>query len=354
MNTKLLRPFSLIAFAACVMLGLTHGVAQGAVTGLFVASIAWIAFEFCVAKPFAGCGVNTLGTVAASAVIIQEALDLVFTVRPVLNEITLDLKAEKIAKQGQQVISRIFSVPAVGNFGDAAQAKVDVDVPVTINNLKQVMHTFTYAELNATDRQLVRESAMPLAVAIANHMVDALAALWTIANFPTATTLANGWDYQHLVTVRQAMVTRGLPEGLARFYQGNADVYASLLQDPMVVAAQNNPSNGAAIASGRLGTVAGFALGEYPALPVTGNLVGFAGTKDSTVLAARVPSDPRELLPNAPYPGTLQPITHERTGLTVLLNEFIGQSDLTANVRLIWAYGCAVGNANNGQIIKSQ
>lgn len=342
MNTRTLRPLAFIALVATLLLGATHG--------FMAAAIAWVAFEFTVAKQFAGCGVNTLGTLAASSVIIQEALDLVFTVRPILNEISLDLKA-KAVKQGQVVKSRIFSVPAVGNFGDAAAAKVDTDVPVTIDQMKQIMHTFTFAELNQTDRELVRETALPVAIALANHMVDAVAALWLEANFANETVLANGWDYEHLVTVRQALQTRGTPEGMPRFYIGNAAVYSELLQDPMVVAAQNNPDNAGAIASGKLSRAAGFGLGEYPAMPNTNNLVGFAGTKDSVVLATRIPSDPRELLPNAPYPGILTPITHERTGLTVLLNEYIDQATLAATTRLIWAYGVGVGNANNGERI---
>lgn len=350
MNTKLLRPFAFVALGLCLLLGVTQGVTHGAVVGLLAAAIGWVAFEFTVAMPFAGCGVNTLGTLAASSVIVQEALDLVFTVRPVLKNISLDLKA-KAVKQGQAVKSRLFSVPSVGNFGDAAAAKVDTDVSVTIDQMKQVMHTFTFAELNQTDRNLVRESALPMAIAIANHLVDAVAALWLEANFANETILANGWDYEHLVTVRKALQTRGVPEGMPRFYQGNADVYAELLQDPMVVAAQNNPGNAGAIGSGKLPGTAGFELGEYPALPTTNNLVGFAGTKDSVVLATRIPTDPREVLPNAPYPGVLTPITHEQSGLTVLLNEYIDQATLAATTRLIFAYGVAVGNAVNGERI---
>jgi len=295
---------------------------------------------------------NTLGTLAASTIIIQEALDLVFTVRPVLNEISLDLTAGVVVKQGQQVISRIHTIPTVGDFGDAATGKVATDVPVTINQFKQIMHTFTAAEYNQTNRALVRESAMPIAVALANHMVDALAANWTVANFPTETVLANGWDYDHIVNVRQTMVTRGLPEGAPRFYIGNAAVYGSLLADPAIVYALNNAANGGAISSGQLPRVAGFGLSEYPACPTTNTLVGFAGTKDSCVLAARIPSDPREL-GDAPYAGTFTVVTNARTGLSVILNEYIDQITMAYTTRVLWCYGTAKGNANNGQRIVS-
>lgn len=296
---------------------------------------------------------NTLGTLAPSSVIVQEALDLVFTERPMLSEISLDLSSGVVLKQGQAVVSRIFSVPTVGNFGDAATERADTDVSVTISNFKQVKHTFTPAEYNQTDRQLVRESALPIAVAIANHLVDAIAGLWTTANFTNETVQPNGWNYEHLVAVRKVLMTRGLPEGAPRFYCGNADVYSALLQDPMIVAALNNGQNGGAIASGTLPRVAGFGLSEYPACPTTNNLIGFAGTKDSAVLAARLPSDPRALLPGVPFAGTFIPITNPRTGFSVILNEYIDQDTLNVTTRVLFCYGAAKGNASNGQRIVS-
>jgi hypothetical protein len=295
---------------------------------------------------------NTLGTLAPSSIIVQEALDLVFTVRPVLREITRDMSDAR-AKQGQAIVTRTFSIPAVGNFGDAADNRADTDVSVTISNFKQVMHTFTAAEYNQTDRALVRESAMPIAVAIANHFVDAVAALWLEANFSNETVLANGWDYEHLIDVRKALQSRGTPEGTPRFYVGNADVYASLLKDPTIVAALNNPNNAGAIASGMLPRVAGFSLSEYPGMLTTNSIVGFAGTADSTILATRLPTDPRELLPNVPYAGTFTTVTNARTGLSVVLNEYIAQDTLAVTTRVLFCYGVAKGNGNNGQRIVS-
>jgi hypothetical protein len=92
---------------------------------------------------------------------------------------------------------------------------------------------------------------------------------------------------------------------------------------------------------------------EYVACPTSSNLIGFAGSKDSAVLATRIPKDPRDVLPGVPFPGVLEPVTNAQTGLTVLANEWIDPSDLSANVRVIWMYGLAVGNASNGQRLKS-
>lgn len=293
---------------------------------------------------------NTLGTLA-SAVVIQRALELTFTKRPILSAISLDLSDQRCAFN-QAILSRIYTVPAVNNFGTGAVDRGDTDVSVTIDKFKEVHHAFTPQELSSTDRNLVDESAEPIAVAIANHMVDAISALWIAGNFANSTTVAvAATNYSTIVTLRKALTGRGAPDN--RFIAGNADVYEKWLNDTTVIAALNNDNNGGAIMTGVLPNVAGFNIYEYPGLPTTGNMTAFAASKDSAVLATRLPKDPREVLPNAPFPGAMGVITEPRTGLSVLVNEWIDPSTLKANVRLIWMYGLAKGNGNNGQILKS-
>jgi hypothetical protein len=311
---------------------------------------------------------NTLGTLA-TATIVQEALALVFAKRPILNNISLgftDRNGSPIAAFNQQVITRTFGIPTVGNAGDAASNRADVDVPVTLDQFKQLRYDFTPQEYSGTNRDLVREAAEPMAVALANFMVDAVAALWTIANFPartgadavangatiTKTTIGAGWDYSHLVDVRGTINKAGVPN-FRRFYVGNSDVYGSLLNDPRIVAALYNPQNMDAIKTGMLPNVAGFNLDEYPNLPTTGNLVGFAGTPDAAVYAQRVPRDPREVIPGLPIPGNVGVVTEPRTGLSVMVVEYVDLSTLTVTTKLLWMYGVAVGNKNNGQLIVS-
>src|SRR6478609_343160 len=83
-----------------------------------------LAFEFASAMPLPGCGVNTLGTLA-TATIVQEALALVFTKRPILNKISMgftDRNGSPIAQYGQSVITRTKGLPSVQNFNSAATA----------------------------------------------------------------------------------------------------------------------------------------------------------------------------------------------------------------------------------------
>ena len=296
---------------------------------------------------------NTLGTLATS-LIVQRALELVFTKRPILNTLALDLldreTGSPVAKYNTAVVTRTFNLPTVGNFGDAVASRNDLDVSVTINNFKQLHYEFTAAEYSGTDRNLVEEAAEPMAVALANSMVDAVAAVWTIANYSSAAiTLGAGWDYDHLVGVRKALNNQGTPD-FSRFYVCNSDVYASLLTDPRIVAYLNNQNNQSAITTGMLPQVAGLQIAEYPGLPTTGNMVAFAGYKGTTVMACRVPKDPREVLPNAPYPGNIGIVTEPRTGLSVMVTEWIAADTLKANTRLLWMYGVGVGNENaNGK-----
>lgn len=298
---------------------------------------------------------NSLGTLA-TAVILQQALDLVFTERPdlrmiALNTTDLDGNASRVRKD-QQVITRTRAIPAVQDFGAAASDRADVDVPVTLNKFKQILYTFTASEINSTDRDLVRESAEPVATAIANHLIDAAAANWLNANFPLKTTKGAGWDYTHLVAVRKVLQQRGVPKS-KRFYAANSEVYASMLNDPLIVAAFNNPANAEAIKNGQLPMVAGLMIAEYPDLPALGeNLVAFAGATDSVIVATRAPQNPEELLPNAKFPGALGYVQDAKSGFQIMVNEWIGV-DLSVNIRMVFLYGTAKGNANNGQRIVS-
>lgn len=339
---------------------------------VFAALACWVILD-CLIAPMvltAGrCFVNAFGTLA-TATIVQEALDLVFTIRPLLNNISLgftDKNGSPIAAFNQPVITRTLGLPVVQNAGAAATDRADVDVSVTLNQFKQLRYDFTAQEYSGTNRDLVREAAMPMATALANFMVDQVAALWTIGNFPvrtgadavtngstiSKTIKAAGWDYTHLVDVRGTLNKSGVPQ-FKRFYAGNSDVYGSMLTDLRIVGYINNQNNQAAITNGKLPNVANFDLAEYPNIPTTGNLVGFAGAPDSTVYASRVPKDPREVIPGLPIPGNIGIVTEPRTGLSVMVVEYVDLGTLTVTTKLLWMFGTAVGNKNNGQLIVTQ
>lgn len=304
---------------------------------------------------------NTLGTLA-SALIVQRALALTFTKRPLLKRFSLDLTGGEVAKLGQVVTSRIKTVPTVTDF---SQTPTDVnltDVNVTIDKFKQVYVQFTPQQLASTDRDLVEEQAEPMAVAIANYLVDDAATLFSDANYPdpgngipsgkTVCTVANT-AYSTLVAIRKALVKRGVPEGFKKFGMVNSDVYEKLLNDPLCNrAAKVTEMGNDPISTGELtaaGGIAGFeAISEFPGLPTTDNMLGAFGSPDAVVLASRIPRDPRSVLPGVNVPFNLGTVTDPGSGFTVMVQEWIG-TDLAANVRLCFMHGRAKGNPNNLQ-----
>jgi hypothetical protein len=181
-------------------------------------------------------------------------------------------------------------------------------------------------------------------------MADAVAALWTASNFPNATTVASGWTYANtMVKLKSDLNARGVPRD-GRFFVANSAVYDSMLTDQYVVSATVNPNNSGAIKSGQVPPLAGFAgVYEDADLPTTGNMVGFAGTKDSVVLVNRVPRDPSKLFSGVSFPGTYQVVTDANTGMSILLTAWQEPVKLELHYRLVWMYGIAKGNANNGQ-----
>lgn len=319
---------------------------------------------------------NALGTLA-TATIVQEALALVFAKRPVLNNMSLgftDRDGSPIAAFNQPVITRTLGLPTVQDAGSGASDRTDTDVSVTLNQYKQVEYLFTPQQYSGTNRDLVRESAEPMAVAMANFMVDSIAANFIPANFPnragadavangatiTKTTKGAGWDYSHLTDIRSTLNKAGVPD-FKRFYLGNSDVYGSMLNDPRIVAYFNNQSNADAIKTGKLPVVAGFGLDEYPNLSAVtnaaaagSNIVAVCGSPDAVVYAHRVPRDPRDVIKGLPFPGNIGIVTEPRTGLSVMVVEYIDPATLNVITKLMWMFGTAIGNANNLQYVTNK
>lgn len=257
------------------------------------------------------------------------------------------------AKLGQVINTRLKTIPTVSNFSSTPDNYVATDVPVTLSQHKQLYHQFVPSEFNGTDRDLIEEVAPGMAVAIANNLADAVAALWLIATYTNATTVASGWTYANTVLpIRAALNTRGIAE-IGRFLMVNSTVAQALLADPLIVGNQNNPAQGGAIASGQLPGTAGLSIFEFPALPATGTMVGFAGHPDTCALAVRAPSNPGDLIPGAPNNMDFEIITEPKHGLSIASSQWVDPATQSANWRLNFMYGVAAGNAPAGQILKT-
>ncbi len=302
---------------------------------------------------------NAFGTLS-TGLVVQEALDLVFKMYPVLNRITKDFSNEQL-NFNQAVNTRKIALPTVSNFGSAATDRADTNISVTLDQHKEIKHNITVAEYSGTDRNLIQESAQPIAEAIGTHMVAAISALWTNANYgggstQETVTAAASFNYSALTTHRATLNGRGVPKS-NRFVVCGTTPYATLLNDSLVVATQNNPVGGMSIQEGMLSKVAGFDIFEYPDLLTTGTSTGtkvaVCGSPDSTIMVSRVQKDPRATLSNASFPGAYGVVSNAQSGLSVLVREWIDPTNMSANIAVSWMYGVAVGNTNNLQIIKS-
>jgi len=293
---------------------------------------------------------NSLGTLQAS-IIVQKALDLVFTKRPELSMISTDFSSANAALN-QAVISRLVTIPTVNAFGTGATGATTTDVSVTINTHKEIHLAFTPTEMSGTARNIVDEQSEAIAVAIGNSFIDAIAATWVTGTYTnTPLDVASGWTYSNtIVPMRLKMQGFGIPE-FRRFFVVNSNVYSAFLTDSLVVNRYAVPTDG--IQTGVVPALGGFdRIAEYSALPNTGNMIGFAGTPDSLIIATRVMRNPSELT-NVQFPGTWQVITNAQTGLSVLLTEWIDPDTAVLNYRVSWMYGIAKGNANNGVILRT-
>jgi hypothetical protein len=300
---------------------------------------------------------NSLGTLSG-ALVLQRALTLTFTQRPMLSMISKGFReidgAVDNALLGQSVKTRIKSVQSVQAFGTGAQDVSDTDVTVSLTDHKEVHVAFGPAEYNATNRDLIDEVAQPIAVAIANHIVDSVAALWTSSNFSNNITPTEFSYTELMVKLRKKMGLAGIPME-NRFLVVNSDVYGDLLSDPIIVAALNNPLNANAIAEGKLPAVSGIQIAEYPSLDAlsTTKRVGFAGHPESTIYVSRAPKGPGEVAGSLNFPGVIDYIEDPTTGFRVQVTQWVDPATLVVNNRLSWLQGYAKGNSAQGILIKT-
>lgn len=334
----------LIVFTA--FMGAMHGIAAGAVSwfvGCAVLGADWGATPAVLQ--------NTLGTLSGE-LILQRALQLCFLKRPALRMISMGFKEldgrVENALLGQNVKARLRTEATVNDFGTGPSDVTTTDVTLTLSATKEIYHQFSLAEVNQTDRNLIDEQAEPIAVALGNHIVDAVAGLWTNANYANKATVASAWSYVNTVLALKGKLDVAKTPDSNRFFTHTSAVELALLDDDNIVRALNNPMNGNAIATGKLPAVAGLQLAPYYALPDNGeNLVGFAGTPDASAYVARAPKNPEDALPGAKFPGIIGYVEDPLTGFRVMVNQWI-DSDLSINNRIVWMEGYGVGNAANG------
>jgi len=291
---------------------------------------------------------NVLGTLVGN-IIAQRILDLVVSRRPMLRNVTTDF-SDQPARKGQTIYTRAVGLPQVVDFGSTtASDTADTDYTVALDQHKQVQYSFTAAEYLGTARDLVAEHAEAQAVAIGNALVDAVAALITTAYTSAITQAPAGASFSTVTAAAKALNTAGAPD-FGRYGWINSDLAEALANDQVVMEYLDGDNRSA---YGRWSRIKGFEeIWEYPALPTTGNLVGFFFQRSALLLVTRVADDPATLV-GAGYPGQLQVITDPVSGLSVLSDRWVSQQTRAINMRLDVLYGVARGILNCGVRIVS-
>ena len=287
---------------------------------------------------------NALGTLSSS-LILQEALALAVKAHPAIRSVVTDF-SDQPTKKGQSIITRTIAKPTVNNFGSAATDSADADVTVTLSNFKEVRYKFTAAEVAATSRDLIRERAMPMALAIGDYLASLVATqLTTVASFSTEVVEALAdVDYNTLTAAREGLTATLEAPGNMRFAAVSPAAYTKLLNDSLCNRAQK--TNGEdPIATGTLDRIAGFEqVAEWQGFPTTDNAIGAFWHKSAICLAVRPIANPEAY--GIKFPGNIGIVTNPdpTAPFSVLAYESINGSDLSVETVMVFVAGVAKGN----------
>jgi hypothetical protein len=299
---------------------------------------------------------NSLGTLAGT-IVTQRTLELLKLTFPVLGSISTDFSDQQ-AKLNQTIESRIVSIPAVQDYdpnsGWADSGDTTTDVPVTLNKQQGVPITFTADVLASTARRLFDEIAPAQAYALAKSMVDGLYALFLAANYTEAAIVSALIDFGRptLIDTGVALDANGVPDGpMNRFCLLNGSYFGQLKKDPAIVSLAAFQEK-AIIEAGVLPEVEGFRVIKAVNMPATANLVGFAGSKSSALIATRLDSDYTSILPGASY-GNVTTVTDPDLGISVLQVQYVNHQLATATQRISLIWGVAKGQVKAARLLKS-
>ncbi len=299
---------------------------------------------------------NTNGTTNAN-VIAQKALKSLLARLPILKAIATDFSKEN-AKFNAAVIVHAVTAAEAANFnpltGYVPQARVQVDIPVTINKHKHHTYEVTVQEASSSSVDLIQRYADTAAYSIGAAVIGDLCALVKAAAFANKTVKGLGaggdaFDRKAAVSVGTQLSKRGVP-GFGRFLMLNPDYYGSLANDNAML--QIMLMAGAEAAkSGILPEVHGMLPMEYVNLPDNGeDLVGFAGINSGLAIATRIPDDPGEGQGNV----RISTVSDPDTGLALQVREWYEATLASYRRAYTLMYGVAAGLGDAVQRITSK
>lgn len=289
-----------------------------------------------------------------------QILDLVldaFKVRlPFLvNAFATDFSDQR-AKFNQTVNARIAGLPSIQSYHattgykDSAAESTSLmnDVPVTIDQHKHVPIKLDFIDQASTVGaiNLLEEATANCGYILAKSIADYCLDLVLAANFSENSiySTANS-DLDMLANVRTDMNAKGA-NTMGRFGIVNSAVMTTLDTDSRIASGDYHGQRIGSEALGHLRAIQGFAnIWEYPDFPTAENLTGFFGTKESVILATRVPNDTNEVARamGIPQIASFETMTDEDTGLTLLGIKWIEQGTFDVYCTVAVMYGAVAG-----------
>lgn len=267
-----------------------------------------------------------------------------------------DFSAEQV-RLNQTVNARIAKLPTVRDYDASTGYKANAansedlldDVPVTIDQHKHVPVKLDFLTQASTVSQinLLAEATMNCGYVLAKSVADYCLGLAVAANFSgnSVFTAANS-DLDMLADVRVDMNAIGA-NTVGRFGIVNSAVMNTLTTDSRVASGDYHNQRIGAAALGNLQAIQGFEnIWEYPDLPTAGNLSGFFGTKESVILATRVPNDTNAVAEALGIPSVadFETMTDPDTGLTLLGIKWMEQGTMDIYCTVAVMYGAVAGS----------
>jgi len=287
---------------------------------------------------------NSLGTTNAN-VIAQRALEILVEDYSFVRNAVTDFSSEAARYNASVYTHRLSALTAQDystSNGYVATAATQTDVQIQLNKFKHVSYDVNDQERSGSEVNLIERFAGAAAHALGLQMVGDLLALVTSAQYTSAITVSSAsFSYAWAVSAGEVLNANKAPVN-DRYAVLAPKFFASLLKDSNVVA--NPQISGEAVRNAGLGSVAGFNVNMYAAVPTNGiTLGGFFAQREALVIAARVPEVPS----GVSIPGTITNITEPRTGLTVQSREHYDVQKGIVQRTLALIYGVGRGETSS-------
>jgi hypothetical protein len=261
---------------------------------------------------------NTIGTTNAN-VIAQRALEILVADYSFLRNSVTDFSSEA-AKYNASIYTHRISATTAQDYSQAngyvATATTQTDVQITLNKFKHVSYSVDDQERTSSNINLIERFAGAAAHALGLQMVGDLLTLVTSTSFTSALTQSSAtFSYASVVSAGITLNNANVPQH-DRYAVLAPSYYGRLLNDSTIVA--NAQISGEQSRTAGIGSVAGFNINMYSAVPTNGiTLGGFFAQREALLIAARVPEVPT----GVPIPGDISVVTEPRTGLSVMVRE---------------------------------